>query len=175
MCPTAAAARRDLARIVGEDAVQVPVADRSLLRDMTETRGLAGDALGAVFPGSTEEVAAVVRWCARADVPFVPRGGGTGYVGGAMPDAGSLVIALARMARLREAVPQAWRMTVEAGLTARPSSRSWAGTSPRTRAGHGRSGTGRCGRSSPASSSCCPRARCSSPAAPPARTSRRST
>jgi len=119
MSRTAAAARRDLARIVGDDAVQVPVADRSLLRDMTETRGLAGNALGAVFPGSTDEVAAVVRWCAGAGVPFVPRGGGTGYAGGAMPDAGSLVIALARMTRVREAVPLAWRMTVEAGLTTR--------------------------------------------------------
>jgi FAD/FMN-containing dehydrogenase len=119
MSRTADAARRDLARIVGDDAVQVPVADRSLLHDMTETRGLAGDALGAVFPGSTDEVAAVVRWCARTGVPFVPRGGGTGYAGGAMPDAGSLVIAIARMARVREAVPQAWRMTVEAGLTTR--------------------------------------------------------
>jgi FAD/FMN-containing dehydrogenase len=97
----------------------VPVADRSLLRDMTETRGLAGDALGAVFPGTTDEVAAVVRWCARTGVPFVPRGGGTGYAGGAMPDAGSLVVALARMTRVREAVPEAWRMTVEAGLTTR--------------------------------------------------------
>jgi len=122
-----AAARRDLARIVGDDAVQVPVADRSLLRDMTETRGLAGDALGAVFPGSTEEVAAVVRWCAQAGVPFVPRGGGTGYAGGAMPDAGSLVIALARMTRVREAVPQAWRMTVEAGLTTRALHQAAAG------------------------------------------------
>jgi FAD/FMN-containing dehydrogenase len=127
MSRTAAAARRDLARIVGDDAVQVPVADRSLLRDMTETRGLAGDALGAVFPGSTEEVAAVVRWCAHAGVPFVPRGGGTGYAGGAMPDAGALVIALARMTRVREAVPQAWRMTVEAGLTTRALHQAAAG------------------------------------------------
>jgi FAD/FMN-containing dehydrogenase len=127
MSRTAAAARRDLARIVGDDAVQVPVADRSLLRDMTETRGLAGDALGAVLPGSTEEVGAVVRWCARAGVPFVPRGGGTGYAGGAMPDAGSLVVALARMARVREAVPEAWRMTVEAGLTTRALHQAAAG------------------------------------------------
>jgi FAD/FMN-containing dehydrogenase len=119
MSGTADAARRDLARIVGDDAVQVPVADRSLVRDMTETRGLSGDALGAVFPGSTDEVAAVVRWCAKVGVPFVPRGGGTGYAGGAMPDAGSLVIAPGRMTRVREAVPQAWRMTVEAGLTTR--------------------------------------------------------
>jgi FAD/FMN-containing dehydrogenase len=114
-----AAARRDLARIVGEGAVAIPVADRSLLRDSTETRGLSGDAMGAVFPGSTGEVAAVVRWCAQTGVPFVPRGGGTGYAGGAVPDAGSLVIALERMTAVREAVPQAWRMTVEAGLTTR--------------------------------------------------------
>ncbi len=127
MSRTAAAARRDLARIVGDGAVQVPVADRSLLRDMTETRGLAGDALGAVFPGSTDEVAAVVRWCAGTRVPFVPRGGGTGYAGGAMPDAGSLVIALARMTRVREAVPQAWRMTVEAGLSTRGLQQAAAG------------------------------------------------
>ena len=33
MSRTAATARRDLARIVGADAVQVPVADRSLLRE----------------------------------------------------------------------------------------------------------------------------------------------
>ena len=74
MSRTAAAARRDLARIVGEGAVRIPVADRSLLHDSTETRGLSGDALGAVFPGSTGEVAEVVRWCARTGVPFVPRG-----------------------------------------------------------------------------------------------------
>jgi FAD/FMN-containing dehydrogenase len=124
---SASAARRDLARIVGEGAVAIPVADRSLLHDSTETRGLSGDALGAVFPGSTGEVAAVVRWCARTGVPFVPRGGGTGYAGGAVPDAGSLVIALRRMTAVREAVPQAWRMTVEAGLTTRSLQRAAAG------------------------------------------------
>ena len=105
----------------------LPVTDRSLLHDSTETRGLTGEALGAVFPGSTAEVAAVVRWCARTGVPFVPRGGGTGYAGGAVPDAGSLVIALQRMTAVREAVPQAWRMTVEAGLTTRGLQRAAAG------------------------------------------------
>ena len=70
---TTAAARRDLARIVGEGAVTIPVADRSLLHDSTETRGLSGDALGAVFPGSTGEVAAVVRWCARTGAVRAPR------------------------------------------------------------------------------------------------------
>jgi FAD/FMN-containing dehydrogenase len=122
-----AAARRDLARIVGEQAVTIPVADGSLLRDSTETRGRSGAAMGAVFPGSTGEVAAVVGWCARTGVPFVPRGGGTGYAGGAVPDAGSLVIALERMTAIREAVPQAWRMTVEAGLTTRSLQRAAAG------------------------------------------------
>ena len=121
------AARRDLARIVGDHAVTVPVADRALLHDSTETRGLHGDALGAVFPASSDEVAAVVRWCAGTGVPFVPRGGGTGFAGGAVPTAGSLVISLERMNAVREAVPQAWRMTVEAGLTTRGLQRAAAG------------------------------------------------
>jgi len=123
----AEAARRDLARIVAPDAVMIPVTDSSLLRDTTEARGLRGEAMGAVFPSSTAEVAQVVRWCARAGVPFVPRGGGTGNAGGAVPSAGSLIIAPARMTTIREAVPQAWRMTVEAGLTTRGLQQAAAG------------------------------------------------
>ena len=30
-----------------------------------------------VFPKSTEEVAAIVRLCAKQNVPFIPRGAGT--------------------------------------------------------------------------------------------------
>ena len=55
-----------------------------------------------VLPRSTEEVAAVVRLCDRADVPFLARGAGTGLSGGATPREGGLVIALTRMNRLLE-------------------------------------------------------------------------
>ncbi|HKO14698.1 MAG TPA: FAD-linked oxidase C-terminal domain-containing protein [Gemmatimonadaceae bacterium] len=40
----------------------------------------------AVFPGSREEVVAVVRELAASAVPFVPRGAGTGLSGGALAD-----------------------------------------------------------------------------------------
>jgi len=41
-----------------------------------------GRALAVVRPGSTAEVAEVVRACAEARTPLVPQGGNTGLVGG---------------------------------------------------------------------------------------------
>ncbi|WP_424009315.1 FAD-binding and (Fe-S)-binding domain-containing protein [Haloferax denitrificans] len=37
--------------------------------------------IGVVFPADTEDVAAVVEYCAREDVPVLPRGGGTSLAG----------------------------------------------------------------------------------------------
>jgi glycolate oxidase subunit GlcD len=53
-----------------------------------------------VMPRSTEQVAAVVRACADASVPVVPRGAGTGLSGGAIPSDGGVVISLTRMNRM---------------------------------------------------------------------------
>ncbi|MEP7025349.1 MAG: FAD-binding protein, partial [Actinomycetota bacterium] len=39
----------------------------------------------AVLPETAEQVAAVVKACHRAGVPFVARGSGTGLSGGALP------------------------------------------------------------------------------------------
>jgi glycolate oxidase len=55
-----------------------------------------------VFPASTHEVADVVRLCGEHRVPIVPRGGGTGYTGGAVPLQGGVVLALERMNRILE-------------------------------------------------------------------------
>ena len=44
-----------------------------------------GRALAVVRPGSTAEVAAVVRACAAAGVAIVPQGGNTGLVGARCP------------------------------------------------------------------------------------------
>jgi glycolate oxidase len=63
-------------------------------------RGKAADAV--VLPGSTDEVAAVVRLCAARRVPIVPRGAGTGYTGGAVPTRGGVVISLERLNRILE-------------------------------------------------------------------------
>ena len=55
-----------------------------------------------VFPGTTEEVAAVVRAANAHGVPIVPRGSGTGLAGGAVPILGGVVIAMTRMNRIVE-------------------------------------------------------------------------
>lgn len=67
-----------------------------------ETEDLVGRLDVAVFPGSTEEVAAVVRACAEARVPIVARGAGTGLSGGAIPVAGGVVLSTRRMAGILE-------------------------------------------------------------------------
>ncbi|MCL6564547.1 MAG: FAD-dependent oxidoreductase, partial [Firmicutes bacterium] len=42
-----------------------------------------GRVWAVVHPRTSQEVAAVVRWAARYQVPLVARGGGTGVMGGA--------------------------------------------------------------------------------------------
>jgi glycolate oxidase subunit GlcD len=53
-----------------------------------------------VFPSATEETAAVMRELARANVPFTPRGAGTGLSGGALALNSGVVIELARMRKI---------------------------------------------------------------------------
>ena len=72
-----------------------------------------------MLPGRADEVAAVVRRCAREDgVSIVPQGGNTGLVGGGVPDevahAGGAGHARLRAIRRIDADNQT--MTVEAGL-----------------------------------------------------------
>ena len=49
------------------------------------SRRFSGPAMAVVRPGSTAEVAAVMRACADCGVPMIPQGGNTGLVGGSVP------------------------------------------------------------------------------------------
>ncbi|MFL5193308.1 MAG: FAD-binding oxidoreductase, partial [Microvirga sp.] len=73
-----------------------------------------GTALAVVRPGSTDEVAFVVRECATANVAVVPQGGNTGLVGGGVPHRG-IVLSLARLDRIREVNAFNATITAEAG------------------------------------------------------------
>ena len=53
-----------------------------------------------VFPSSTGETSAVMRELARAEVPFTPRGAGTGLSGGALALNSGVVIEFARMRKI---------------------------------------------------------------------------
>jgi glycolate oxidase len=69
-----------------------------------------------VLPRSTAQLQAVVRVCARHQIPFVGRGAGTGLSGGALPDDRGIVISFARMTRILSTDLANQRITVEAGV-----------------------------------------------------------
>jgi glycolate dehydrogenase FAD-linked subunit len=109
-----ASIERDLRAAV---TAEVVAPSSAYLNDMTEARGLRGRADAVALPRTAEEVAEVVAWCYEHGVPIVPRGGGTGYAGGAVPLDGGVVLSLERLGRVRSFDPLLWRMEVEAGLT----------------------------------------------------------
>jgi D-lactate dehydrogenase (cytochrome) len=76
-----------------------------------------GSATAIVKPGSTEEVAAIVRLCNSYRVPIVPQGGNTGLVLGSVPDESgqAVVLSLTRMHRVRAIDSVNNTITVEAG------------------------------------------------------------
>ena len=76
-------ARIACAQVVGAAHV---LTERRRCRTLSSPTGAAatrGAALAVVRPGSTAEVAEVVRLCAQAGVAIVPQGGNTGLCGGA--------------------------------------------------------------------------------------------
>ncbi|MEX2152370.1 MAG: FAD-linked oxidase C-terminal domain-containing protein [Gemmatimonadaceae bacterium] len=87
-----------LAKIVGAKRVlarqsELLVYSSDGLPGYTRVPGLA------VFPGTRDETIAVVRELARDQVPFVPRGAGTGLSGGALAD-GVVLLGLNRLRRI---------------------------------------------------------------------------
>ena len=106
---------RELENVLPQGTVEAPV-PTAYLADRTEGHGLRGQADALVRPANAAEVAAVVAWCYDHDVPIVPRGGGTGYSGGAVPS-GGVVLSLERLTRIRAFDPLLWRIHLEAGVT----------------------------------------------------------
>jgi glycolate oxidase subunit GlcD len=87
------------------------------LHDGTLSRGLRGRAGAVVRPADADDVARVVAWCYERGVAIVPRGGGSGLAGGAVPmDDDCVVLSLERLTRVRGLEPGLWRMHVEAGV-----------------------------------------------------------
>ena len=71
---------------------------------------------GVVLPLSADEVVKTVSLCSAEDVPFLARGSGTSLSGGAVPVEDGLVIAMNRLDRILEYVPDERRMVVEPGV-----------------------------------------------------------
>jgi glycolate oxidase len=97
------------ADILLEQAQLVPYESDAL----TAFRSLA---LAAVFPQTTEQVAATVKACYALDIPFLARGSGTSLSGGSRPIDGGLLIVLSKMNRILEVDIPNLRMVVQPGV-----------------------------------------------------------
>ncbi|MBB4093210.1 FAD-binding oxidoreductase [Brucella pecoris] len=69
-------------------------------------------------PGSTEEVAAIMKLASETKTPVVPQGGNTGLVGGQQPDesGAAIILSLGRMNRIRNLDTVGNLVTLEAGV-----------------------------------------------------------
>ena len=87
-------------------------------RFTTDARGLTSTPLLVARPANTEEVAEVVRICARHGIAITPQGGNTGLVGASVPVSGrpEILLSLARMNRILSVDPERYSVTVEAGV-----------------------------------------------------------
>ncbi len=71
-------------------------------RDAISEEGYNGTPDAVVFPESTDEVVGLVGFARERGIPLVPRGGGSGLSGGAVPVEGGIVVAMERMNRVVE-------------------------------------------------------------------------
>ncbi len=102
--------------IVGERNVVTDKADQE--RYLHDTRGLyTGQSPAILKPGSTAEVADILRLASQTGTPIVPQGGNTGHVAGQVPRTGlqDFVLSLERMNRIREVDPIGNVLVAEAG------------------------------------------------------------
>ncbi len=73
--------------------------------------------LAVALPETTEQVAAIVKYCHREGIPVIPRGAGTSLSGGAIPQEDAVVIGLSRLNRIIEVDLPNRCARVQAGVT----------------------------------------------------------
>src|SRR2546425_10310195 len=87
----------ELRRILGPDGL-VASAEGRLVYECDMHTFYKGAPDVVALPESTAEVVAIVRLCRGERVPIVPRGSGTGLIGGAMAPLGGVAVGLNRLA-----------------------------------------------------------------------------
>jgi glycolate oxidase len=114
-------ARRDeitaaIGALVGSDRVIADVDGRRAYETdaLTAYRRMP---LAVVLPRSTEEVAAVLRYCHRERIKVVPRGAGTSLAGGALPAEDAVVVCITKLNRVLEIDYENRTARLEAGIT----------------------------------------------------------
>ncbi|MGI8608733.1 MAG: FAD-binding oxidoreductase [Candidatus Dormibacteria bacterium] len=109
--------RAALVELLGADAIREGDAALPYQYDEARLQRLVGHADAVVAPRDAGDVAKLVAWCCAEGVPLVPRGGGTGLAGGAVPIDGGVVCSVERLNRVLTFEPELWRLHVDAGVT----------------------------------------------------------
>lgn len=121
----AEAMKRDIGALLSESQASTDSADRvAYSRDLwprQQIRTQAGETAIAppgliVWPESTEEVAAVIRYAAKEQIPVVPYGAGSGVCGGILPDARTILVDTKRMRAITEVDRDRLTINVQAGI-----------------------------------------------------------
>jgi glycolate oxidase len=121
--PSADAEPRDLRALVEE--LRAICGDEWVYTQEHQLRTYESDGLlqyqaipaAAVLPGTADQVRQVVAACARAEVPWVARGSGSGLSGGALPVEDGVLVVVSRMKRILEIDLDNLRVCVEPGVT----------------------------------------------------------
>ncbi|HEX9544809.1 MAG TPA: FAD-linked oxidase C-terminal domain-containing protein [Pyrinomonadaceae bacterium] len=106
---------KQLRAIVGDDAVRAEP-DELLVYECDGLPQHKHLPRAVVFPNSTAQVSEVLALLAREQVPFTPRGAGTGLSGGALAMNQGVVIELARMRQILEIDPLNRLAVVQPGV-----------------------------------------------------------
>ena len=105
--------REDLLRLIGdpERVITEQIEDKYLSDTLGRRRGTAA---ALVFPLSTAEVSAVMRYAYERSVPVTPRGAGTNLVGSTVPRGQGIILDFSRMNHIlgwtKQPSPQRWNL-----------------------------------------------------------------
>jgi D-lactate dehydrogenase (quinone) len=103
-----------LTRLLGDDRVFTDPASVALYAsDETPQRCTP---LAVCFPRSHDDCVSLVRWAYEQRIALIPRGAGSGNVGGALPRSGSVVVSFECMQRVLEFDPDNRLIRVETGI-----------------------------------------------------------
>lgn len=113
--PVSAELERELVAILGREGVLTGEAElRAYDCDAYAPEKRFPDAI--VLPRNTEQVSRIVKLCNRLEVPFTPRGSGTGLSGGATATHGGIIVSTTRLNQILEIDIPNRRMTAQAGV-----------------------------------------------------------
>lgn len=100
-----------------KDSSRLIFSDKIEARYLSDTLGRKkGVASALIFPVSTKEISAILRFAYENEIPVTPRGAGTNLVGSTVPHDGSIILDFSLMNKILEIDRENFSATVEPGV-----------------------------------------------------------